>query len=259
MHARRGICAALLIGAAIAGCTGISTDPQVPLSLQFDSLPSLAVVVGDTMRGGDLLPARLPVRAFNSGGGLVRDSQLKVIGIDTLSVKAFGVIGGLRLLGKVENAAVRIVAQAGSLQSQTQTFAVVPRPTGIGIGDTTTDSIVYDFTDSTTRFRDITATLFRKVGDSTVVFLNGLPIAFRVASFTATILDSVRLVSPTSGKSVTSALVTSSLATIRVKAYPKVGATGTGSIVVEARSVVLGTAVAGSPVSLPVKLSTFSR
>ena len=259
MHARRGICAALLIGAAIAGCTGISTDPQVPLSLQFDSLPSLAVVVGDTMRGGDLLPARLPVRAFNSGGGLVRDSQLKVIGIDTLSVKAFGVIGGLRLLGKVENAAVRIVAQAGSLQSQTQTFAVVPRPTGIGIGDTTTDSIVYDFTDSTTRFRDITATLFRKVGDSTVVFLNGLPIAFRVASFTATILDSVRLVSPTSGKSVTSALVTSSLATIRVKAYPKVGATGTGSIVVEARSVVLGTVVAGSPVSLPVKLSTFSR
>ncbi len=259
MHARRGICAALLIGAAIAGCTGISTDPQVPLSLQFDSLPSLAVVVGDTMRGGDLLPARLPVRAFNSGGGLVRDSQLKLIGIDTLSVKAFGVIGGLRLLGKVENAAVRIVAQAGSLQSQTQTFAVVPRPTGIGIGDTTTDSIVYDFTDSTTRFRDITATLFRKVGDSTVVFLNGLPIAFRVASFTATILDSVRLVSPTSGKSVTSALVTSSLATIRVKAYPKVGATGTGSIVVEARSVVLGTAVAGSPVSLPVKLSTFSR
>ena len=259
MDVRRGICAALLTGAAIGGCTEISTDPQVPLSLQFDSLPALAVVVGDTMRGGDLLPARVPVRALNSSGGTVSDSQVRLIGIDTLSVKAFGVISGLRLLGKAENATVRVVAQAGSLQSQTQTFAVVPRPTGIGIGDTTKDSIVYDFTDSTTRFRDITATLFRRVGDS-VTFQNGLRIRFTVGSFTTTILDSVRLVSPPpSGRSVTSALVTGGLATIRVKAYPKVGATGTGTITVLATATVLGSPVAGSPLALSVKLSPFSR
>jgi hypothetical protein len=259
MRARRGLCAALLIGAAIAGCTEISTDPQLPLSLQFDSLPALAVVVGDTLRGGDLLPAKIPVRAFSSSGQLLSDSALKLIGIDTLSVKAFGVIGGLRLIGKVENAAVRIVAQAGSLQSQTQTFAVVPRPTGIGNGDATPDSIVYDLTDSTARFRDVTAQLFHKGGDSAAIALNGLPIAFRVASFTATILDSVRLVSPTNGKSVTYALMTGDKATIRVKAYPKTGATGTGSIVVEARAAAFGTPVTSSPFALPITLKAFSR
>lgn len=258
MDARRGICAALLTAAAIAGCTEVSTDPQVPLSLQFDSLPALAIVIGDTMRGGDLLPIRVPVSAFNSAGGVVSDTQIKLIGIDSLSVKSFKVISGLRLVGTTENSTVRIVAQAGALQSQTQTFAVVPRPTGLGVGDTTTDSISYDAIDTTSRYRDITALLYRKVPDSVATFQNGLRIAFRVASFSTTILDSVRIVSPTSGRAVTSALMTNGLATIRVKAYPKPGATGTGSIIVEATARVLGAAAFGSPLSLPVKLSPFT-
>ncbi|MDZ7630834.1 MAG: hypothetical protein U5K74_05610 [Gemmatimonadaceae bacterium] len=258
MRAQRGTVAALLLAAVVAGCTEVSTDPQVPVSLQFDSLPSLAVVVGDTMRGIDLQPARIPVKVFDGAGGTVSDSLVRLIGIDTQSVRSFTIIGGQRLVGQTENASVRIVAQAGALQSQTQTFAVVPRPTNIGIGDTTTDSIVYDFTDSTTRFRDITATLFRQVPDSAVRFISGLRVRFRVASFSTAILDSVRLVSPGNGRSVTSAIVTSGLATIRVKAYPKAGATGTGTIVVEATSTVLGVPVPGSPLSLPVKLSPFS-
>lgn len=258
MSVARGICAALLTGAAIAGCTEVSTDPQLPLSLQFDSLPALAIVVGDTMRGGDLLPARVSVNAFNSAGGVVADTQIRLIGIDSLSVKSFSVISGVRLVGTTENSTVRIVAQAGELQSQTQTFAVVPRPTGLGIGDTTTDSIVYDAVDTASRFRDITATLFHQVGDSAASFQNGLRIAFRVASFSTAILDSVRLVSPTSGRVITSALIANGLATIRVKAYPKPAVTGTGSIVVEATARALGAPVPGSPLSLPVKLSPFT-
>ena len=258
MDARRGFCAALLTAAAIAGCTEVSTDPQVPLSLQFDSLPALAVVLGDTMRGGDLLPARIPVSAFNSAGGFVSDTQIKLIGIDSLSVKSFQVIGGLRLVGTTENAVVSVVAQAGALQSRTQTFAVVPRPTGLGVGDFIADSIAYDAIDTTSRYRDITALLFREVPGSVATFQNGLRIAFRVASFSTTILDSVRIVSPTSGRTITSALMTNGLATIRVKAYPKSGATGTGSIVVEATARVLGAPVPGSPLSLPVTLAPFT-
>lgn len=258
MRTQRGTVASLLLAAVVAGCTEVSTDPQVPVSLQFDSLPALAIVVGDTMRGGDLLPARLPVKAFNGAGASVQDTQILLLGIDTASRKAFRVISGLRITGIVESPAVRIVAQAGSLQSQTQTFAVHPRPTGIGIGDTTTDSIVYDFTDSVSRFRDITATLFRQVPDSAARFLDGLRIRFRVVSFTTTILDSVRIVSPASGRSVTSALVSGSVATIRVKVYPKTGVTGTGSIVVEATASALGIPVARSPLALQVKLSPFA-
>ncbi len=258
MRAQRGTVAALLLVAAVAGCTEVSTDPQVPLSLQFDSLPALAIVVGDTMRGGDLLPARVAVRAFNSNGSTVSDSQIKLVGIDTISTKAFSVIGGLQLLGKVEAAAVRVVAQAGSLQSQTQTFAVVPRPTSLVKGDTIRDSIVYDFTDSTTRFSDVKASILHKGGDSAAVPLNGLRVAFRVASFSTTILDSVRLISPSGGRNIASAIIASNVAAVRVKAYPKQGATGTGTIVVEATYSAFGAPIPGSPLQIPVRLVQFS-
>ncbi len=258
MRAQRGTVAALLLAAVVAGCTEISTDPQRPLSLQFDSLPALAIVVGDTMRGGDLLPARVPVKVFNSNGSAVSDSQIRLLGIDSTSVRAFTVIGGLQLRGIVEAAAVRIVAQAGSLQSQTQTFAVHPRPTLLGIGDTLADSIVYDGIDTTKRFRDVSATLYRKVGDSTARFLDGLRVRFRVASFTDSILDSVRILPTTGGRAISSTLVTGGLATVKVKAYPKAGARGRGSVSVEATFSVFGRPVAGSPLLLPVTLVPFT-
>lgn len=260
MRAWRGTGAALLGAAAVsvAACTDVSTDPQVPLSLQFDSLPAFAVVVGDTMRGGNLLPARIPVRAFNSSGDTVSESLISIIGIDTTSTKAFTVISGLRLVGTVETAAVRIVAQAGSLQSQTQTFAVVARPTALAAAPVSKDSIVYDFTDSTTRFADVSAKLTRKVGDSTEVALNGLRVRFGVVSFTTSILDSVRVISPSGGRTIESALMAGGVATVRVKAYPKAGATGSGTVVLNASYTLLGAPVAGSPVSLTVRLVPFT-
>ncbi len=252
---QRGAVAALLLAVSMASCTDVSTDPQVPFSLQFDSLPAQAVVLGDTMRGEGLIPAKIPVKVFNSSGGLVSDSLITLRGIDTVSVNSFRVIGGLQVFGQVLSTAVRIVAQAGSLQSQTQTFAVVPRPRTIVAGDTIADSIVYDFTDSTTRFANITAALL----DSTQTAVNGLRVRFRVASFTTAILDSVRLISPSGGRAIVSTTTTGGIATIRVKAYPKTGATGTGTIVVEASSAALGAPIPGSPLALSVKLAQFSR
>jgi hypothetical protein len=258
MRARRGMVAALLIAAAFGGCTEVSTDPQVPLSLQFDSLPALAVVVGDTLRGGDLEPARIPVRAFNSAEGLVADTQIRVIGIDTTSVKAFTLLSGLRLLGKVENAAVRVVAQAGSLQSQTQTFAVVPLPTGIG--NTAIDSVVYDAPDTSTRYHGVHVTVFRQASpDSAKVFLNGLRVRLRVVSVTDSVLDSARLVDSTTGRNATSALISSSIASLRLKVYPKasVNALADGIVTIEASHKAFGTDIPGSPFRFTVRLVPF--
>ncbi|HYW50150.1 MAG TPA: hypothetical protein VE861_06075 [Gemmatimonadaceae bacterium] len=258
MRLRRGSTAALLFGATLAACTDVSTDPQVPVSLQFDSLPALAVVVGDTMRGGDLLPARVPVRAFSGSGAAVADTQLRLIGIDTTSVRAFTVIGGLQLVGVSEAPSVRIVAQAGSLQSQTQTFAVVPRPTGIVKSSSVSDSIVYDRPDTAQRFADVGIQVLRRAApESTTVALNGLRVRFRVVSFTTSILDSVRLVGTSSGRDASSAVMSSNAATLRVKAYTKAGATGTGVVTLEASHRALGRDVPGSPLQVTVRLKPF--
>jgi hypothetical protein len=249
--------AALLTTAALAGCTDVSTDPAIPLSLQFDSLPALAVVVGDTMRGDSLTPARIPVRAFDGNGGAVSDSLLRVFGIDPSSVQSFRLIPGFRIVGVRETAAVRIVAQAGALQSQTQTFAVVPPPTGIVRATTVNDSIVYDRPDTTQRDADVSVNVIRQVPDSAAVTLNGLRVRFSVDSFSRNILDSVRLEGTGSPRPARSAVVVNGAATIRVKAYPRPGATGTGTVRLLVEHVTRGAASAGSPVTLSVRLLPF--
>jgi len=250
MRAQRGTVAALLLAAVVAGCTAISTDPQAPLSLQFDSLPALAVVVGDTMRGGDLLPSRVSVKAFNGTGGTVGDEQIRLVGIDTTSVKAFRVIGGLRLVGSVLAPSVRLVAQVGSLQSQTQTFAVVQAPTGLNrFAADSLDSLVYNASDTAARFKDARSAVF-----AGATLLHGLRIRFRVVSFTQAILDSVRMVDNVSGRPITSALMTGQGATVRIKAYPKLGAAGRGTVRLEASFKSLGVDVPGSPGSFDIRL-----
>jgi hypothetical protein len=259
MPVGRGIAAALLTLAALGGCTEVSTVPEVPLSLQFDSLPALAVVVGDTMRGATLAPASVPIRAFDGSGGVVSDSQLRLIGIDTTSVRAFGVISGFRIVGLRETAAVRVVAQAGPLQSQTQTFAVVPVPTGIVKSTTVSDSIVYDRLDTSLRFVDIGVNVIRQiVPDSTVVSLNGLRVRFTVDSFSRAILDSVRVVGTGTGRAATSAVVNAGAATLRLKAYARAGATGRGVVRLQVSHLTRGVPTAGSPFTLTVRLVPFT-
>jgi len=257
-RSRRGVAAALLAGAGLAACTEVSTSPQVPLALQFDTLPALAVVVGDTLRGADLLPARLPVRAFSGSGSAISDTQLRIVGVDTASRRAFAMISGLRLVGISEAPVVRIVAQAGSLQSQTQTFAVVPRPTGIRLGSAEIDSIIYDRPDTATRFRDLRVAVIRKVADSTEVLLNGLPVRFRVTGFTTSLLDSVRLVSGGSGRDASGATMNGGAATIRLKTYAKPAVVGRGTVTVEASTRAFGAPIPGSPIVITVNLVPFT-
>lgn len=244
--------AALLVSAAVAACTEVSTDPQFPVSLQFDSLPSAAVVIGDTMRGADLLPAAIPARAYNAVGATLSDSLVRLIGTDTVSVKAFSVVAGLKLIGKIIAPSVRIVAQAGALQSQTQTFAVVPVPTQLGrFAADSADSVIFDAPDTLQRLVTVKAQL---VADT--VLLSGLRIKFRVVSFPTTLLDSVRIVSATSERSVTSAISTGGSASVRVRTYPKAGVTDTSAAVIslEASSIALGRSVPQSPLSFRVRL-----
>ena len=252
--ARRGVVAALLASAAVAGCTGISTDPQIPLSIQFDSLPSQAVVVGDTMRGGDLLPARIALQAFNSSGAAISDSQLRLIGIDTASTNAFTVISGLRIVGRAVVPVVSVVGQAGGVQSQTQTFAVVTAPTAMSrLPADSTDSLVYDRVDTSTRFVD---TRVRVVAGTTA--LSGLRVRFTVVSATDSLVDSVRIVSPASGRVVSSALLNAGDATVRVKAWRKGAARGRGVVTLEASLRANGVDVPGSPLRFPIRLVPFT-
>ena len=246
--------AALLVSAAAAACTEVSTNPQFPVSLQFDSLPSGAVVVGDTMRGVDLLPAAIPARSFNAAGAALTDSLVRVIGIDTTSVKAFSIISGLKLVGRIITPSVSVVAQSGALQSQTQTFAVVPVPTQLGrFAADSAASVVYDEPDTSKRSVTVRAQL-----SADTVLLNGLRIKFRVVNFPNALLDSVRIVSGTPARDVTSAISVSGSASVTIRVYPKTAAQGSGLLTLEASSIALGRNVPQSPLRFTVKLIQYT-
>lgn len=257
MPVRRGAVAALMLVAGLAGCTDISTDPEVPLSLQFDSLPALAVVVGDTMRGADLEPARVPVRAFNAAGDTITEAAIRLTGIDSASVSAFQALPGLRIVGRTLTSAVRVVAQAGSLQSQTQTFAVISAPTGLVKDNIGSDSIRYVRGDTLRLVdsADVKVAVVRTTGLATRDSVNGLRVRFRVDSFSTDLLDSVRLVGTGSNRTASSALTTGNTATIRVKVYRKRGTTASGAVWLEAAIRALGADVPGSPLKAPVTVA----
>jgi hypothetical protein len=249
---RRGAAVTLLASAGVAACTSVSTAPDVPVSLQFDSLPALAVVLGDTMRGADLLPTKIPAQAFDGSGGKVSDSLIRVIGIDTTSVSAFRLVSGRQIQGLKLNTAVRIVAQAGSLQSQTQTFAVIRAPSAlVRFAADSVDSLQYARSDTTTRQKDVRVTALI----STDTVANGLRVRFRVVNFPAAILDSVRVVGKGSGRNTSSAVIADGSAIVTLKAYPKASAgTQRDSVIVEASLRALGKDVTGSPLRFRVRL-----
>lgn len=261
MAARRGACAALLAGAAVAACTDVSTDPQVPVSLQFDSLPATSIVVGDTLRDGTLGPARLPLTAFSGNGSPVSDSALRLVAIDTASSNAFTLLPGLLLKGTKIASAVRVVAQAGSLQSQPQTFAVVPVPTAL-VRDSVTarDSIVSVV--STPLAKD---SVYNSKGSASVrvragtTAINGLRVAFKVLTFPTQLLDSIRLVQSTTGPAriATSALLRGDTAVAHLQVFGKAGVAGTGTVTLQASLKALGKDVAGSPLTISIKLVQF--
>jgi hypothetical protein len=161
---------------------------------------------------------------------------------------------GLQLTGKVLSPTVNIVAQAGTLQSQTQTFAVVAKPTLLArFAADSADSVIYDPPDTANRYRDTRVGIF-----ADTVALNGLRVRFRLVSFTDSLLDSAKLVSSANGKAVTSALMSGGQASVRLRVWAKPGARGRGTVAIEASHKALGVQIPNSPLSFIVRVVPYA-
>ena len=63
---------AMLAASVLAfGCAELGTDPQVPVAIEFDSIPYPAVIAGDTMRDSMGVVARLGGVAYNLNGDVL--------------------------------------------------------------------------------------------------------------------------------------------------------------------------------------------
>jgi len=131
-------------------CTDISGNSNSVLSLQFDTLPSPSVVVGDTLRdttGAVIFPV---VHAFNYKGGEIAAAKIYFQSLDSgVTVdSATGVIVG----DSVTSSPVRIVATVGNLQA-IQRISVTLRPDTI-VPVNALDTIKFSLFDSTKNSSD---------------------------------------------------------------------------------------------------------
>ncbi len=135
---------ALTVTAGIAGCTEINTSPAHVASLQFDALPSPAVVAGDTLRDSLGLAASLGALAFDGTGTPIAGAPIQYIALDTgVTIGAGGI-----LTAQIRSGSVRLMASAGGVQTRPITLLIVRRPDTVAFAAASRDTVDYVLPDN---------------------------------------------------------------------------------------------------------------
>jgi hypothetical protein len=235
------------VGAVAAGCVKISDNSDTVLSLEFDSLASPSVVVGDSLRDTTGVIAPPLVRAFNYQGEEIAAPPVRFhapdpgITIDSVT----GVIRG----DSLRSTPVRVVASVGSLQAL-QRVVVTLRPDAMTAVDGR-DTLQYSTLDSTVNISEpltVRVTHGTPPADSAV---QSYVVSFAVVSggdpLAAEVVNSGKI-------STVDTTDADGVAGRTVKIRP-LYFTGVDSVIVNATVKFRGTPISGSPVRLVVVLT----
>lgn len=240
-----GSCATLVA----AGCTDVTGAKNEILSIQFDTLASPSVVVGDSLRDTTGAIALPRVTAFDIAGNPIADVAVSYhaadrgVTVDSIS----GIIRG----DSLRTTPARIIATAGGIQAQ-QLLSVTLRPDTM-FAVTARDTIRYSLLDTTVNVsKTVTASLQHINGTADSAVTSYL-VSFSIASASSgTIAD---LVDESGRKSQVDTTDASGLAGRRIRlrvTAPAFVANSTDSIVVNASARLRGALVRGAPVRLVV-------
>jgi hypothetical protein len=246
---KRLVIAASCAVLAAAGCTDVTGAKNEILSIQFDTLASPSVVLGDSLRDSTGAIALPRVTAFNFQGDPVAGVPVSYHSADR-GVTVDSVTGIIRG-DSLRATPVRIIATAGGIQAQ-QLLAVTLRPDTM-FATTARDTIGYSLLDTTVNVsKTMTISLRHNKGaaDSAVTaYLVGFSIASASSAAIADIVDE------SGRKSRVDTTDTGGLAGRRIRLHvsaPTFVPNGTDSIVLTASAKFRGALVKGAPVRLVV-------
>ncbi|HEY1953729.1 MAG TPA: hypothetical protein VGG76_13075 [Gemmatimonadaceae bacterium] len=244
---------ATIVSAAAIACTDISGSSTAVLSIQFDTLPAPAVVIGDTLRdttGAIVLPV---VRAFNFKGGQVTPVRVFFQSPDSgITVdSASGMIVG----DSLRSTPARVVATVGNLQA-IQHVDITLRPDSIQAVNAA-DTINYAILDSTKNVAQVQV----KVSHGTAP--NDSAVKSYIVSFQIVYQPTPglgELLNQNGRPSVVDTTDASGIAARTIRLHPVFlsSATAVDSIVVNATTRYRGNPVGGSPVRIVVLLKPVS-
>ena len=232
-------------------CTDISDSSTAVLSLQFDTLPFPAVVVGDTLRdttGAIIIPV---VHAFNFKGGEITPPPVYFQSPDSgVTVdSATGIIVG----DSLRSTPARIIATVGKLQA-IQRINLTLRPDAI-TASKDVDTVNYSLLDSTknTSTDALSVKLSHGIAPNDSAVPNYI-VSFEIVSQSDPNL--AELVNDAGRLSVIDTTDVDGIAGRRIRVHPVNLGTGTSvdSVIVQATAKYHGQPVAGSPVRLVMVL-----
>jgi hypothetical protein len=259
-HSSRRRAIAFVLGFSVAvaapsllgvGCTDIITaSSSGVLSLQFDSLPSPSVVVGDTLRDTTGAVAFPVVHAFDFKGNEIATEQIYFQSPDSgVSVdSATGLIVG----DSLRSAPARIIATVGNLQA-IQRISVALRPDMIAASHGI-DTLKYSLLDTTKNLSNVVSVkLSHGVSPNDSAVANYL-VSFAIVAQTNPSLS--ELVNDAGRRSIVDTTDASGIAGRKIRVHPVNLGTGTSvdSVIVQATAKYRGQPVTGSPVRLVIVL-----
>ena len=250
---RRTAVAAIFVVTAAVACTSISDSSTAVLSIQFDSLPSPAVVVDDTLRDTTGAVVHPVVRAFNFKGGEVVPAPVWFQSPDSgITVdSATGVIVG----DSLRSTSARIIATVGKLQA-IQRVDITLRPDLIAAVNAV-DSLKYSVLDST---KNISPQLQVKLTHG--LSPNDSAVKSYIVSFAIVYQSNPQLGELVNDNNRLSSVDTTDangIAGRKIRMHPVfLGSSAVDSIVVNATARYRGTPVSGSPVRLVLLLKPLS-
>ncbi len=242
-----GASSALLSLAAFA-CGDVSGSSTSVLSIQFDSLASPSVVVGDTLRdttGAVILPV---VHAFNFNGEEITPVTVRFQSPDSGVV--VDSITGIIFGDSLRSTPARIVATVGSLQA-IQRVDLTLRPDLIAAANGR-DSLSYSLLDTTLNVSpQLTIKLTHGVAPNDSVVKRYI-VSFAIVSQSNPSLG--ELVNDAGKPSVVDTTDTNGVAGRAIRLHPLSLTATIDSIIVNATARYRGTEVSGSPVRLVLKV-----
>lgn len=181
---RRTPCTALLPLALVSAvtlalaCSDINTDPHSVGSIALDTIPSPAVVAHDTLRDSLGIVRPLHATAYNPQGDALTGVAIRFFAADS-GVKVDS-ISGIVVADTARSTPVRIVAEAGGLQTMPDTLYVVPAPDSVAAVNPS-DTLAYSLSDSTVNVSTpLTVKVMHRNGTATPAPVRGWLVSYSI-------------------------------------------------------------------------------
>ncbi len=232
----------------LSACTEIPSGANAVASIQFDSLPSPSVVLGDTLRDESGKVAPLKARAFAFGALEITGPPFRYFTLDrglTVDSASGRVIGD-----SVRATPARVVATVAGLQA-VMPIPVVFKPDTLVVSSGR-DSLAYSLTDSTINISPPLSVVLRHTLTRTDSLVRSYLVKFAVTNQTDTL--AAQLVGDAGGPSSRDTTDLSGTASRRVRIRPTRLASVTDSVVITATVTYRGAHVRGSPARLVLKV-----